>query len=257
MFLNQENISRTSTFKLSIAAISISVFFLTFPANAQQSSEDLHNLIDTAWEYQLETKPIFATIIGVEKYNNQLPEFSVEAQQQQLRQRQTFLDKLHVINRSTLSDEDKLNYDMFELHQKRHINKIRHKSYLIPITSFLGFHITFAQLPSYMPLKTVDNYSDYVSRLQSFQNYVQQHITVMNKGLKKGYTLPKVIAKNVPSTVKSLIVDDPTTHPLYQPFKKMPQQIEENTKKQLRQKAQSAIDSSVIAGYKSFPYLSY
>jgi uncharacterized protein (DUF885 family) len=212
----------------------------------------LDNLFEEAWQYKLKTNPLEATFIGVHDYDDRLPDASVEAHKNELQKQQIFLDRLQQIDRSTLSEDNKLNYDLFATLKERRINELEHQEYLIPINSFMGFHTYFPQLPDYMPLQTLEGYEDYISRLNAFSRFVQQQISLMEEGLDKGYSLPKVVAGKVPSMVKPHIVEDPQESRLYQPFGEFPEQISESEQKRLRQAGEEAIEASVVPGFEAF-----
>ena len=232
------------------------IFMLTATittVHAQEKADTkLHTLFEDDWQYTLETYPLYATIIGMHQHNDRLPDVSIQAKNNELQRQQIFLDRLHQIERSTLSEENKLNYDLFKNIKERRIKELEHQEYLIPINSFFGFHTFFPQLPDYMPLQTVEGYEDYISRLNSFNRFVKQQISVMTEGLDKGYSLPKVVARNIPSMVEPHIVEEPQESRLYQPFSEFPEQINESERQRLRQAGLAAIDTSVVQGFESF-----
>ncbi|PSR04893.1 MAG: DUF885 domain-containing protein, partial [Bacteroidetes bacterium SW_8_64_56] len=117
-------------------------------ATAQDDPSDrLHQLFEDAWDFRLAENPLFATSVGVHKYNDELPTVSVEAAQRRLERERTFLDRLRDIDRAALSPKDQLNYDLFERVRERRIAELEHRSYLLPITNRSGFHVSFPQLP--------------------------------------------------------------------------------------------------------------
>lgn len=220
--------------------------------SVEAPSKQLHQLFEEAWEYRLQQNPIFATQAGVHTYNDKLPDVSVEAKKRQLEQEKKFLGRLRSIDRAALEAADQLNYDVFEQVRKRRIKEIEHRAYLIPINSFMGFHTIFPQLQELMPFQTVEDYQNYISRLNSFRRYAQQHIQVMTTGLNKGYSLPKVVAKDIPAMVEPNIVEEPTESVLYKPFEEFPEGFTESEKKNLRKAGTAAIDTYVVPGFKSF-----
>lgn len=223
------------------------------PAVEQDNpAEQLHQLFEEDWEYRLQQYPLFATFVGVHTYNDKLPDVSIETKKWELEQEKKFLARLQSINRDALNDTDQLNYDIFEQVRKRQINELEHQAYLIPIMSFMGFHTYFLRLPDYMPLQTMEDYRDYISRLNGFHQFSRQHIKVMTTGLNEGYSLPKVVAKDIPSMVEPNIVEDPTESILYIPFEEFPDRFNESEQKKLREAGTAAIDTSVVPGFEAF-----
>jgi len=223
------------------------------PAHAQDDATDrLHQLFDEAWTYRLQKNPLFATSVGVHDYNDELPEVSVEAAQRRLERERTFLDRLRDIDRAVLSPEDRLNYDLFEQVRERRIAELEHRSYLIPITNRSGFHVSFPQLPDRVPLRTVADYEDYISRLNAFERYARQHIEIMRAGLEAGYALPKVVLDDADETIRPQVVDDPTESQLYDPFEEFPDRIGPDEREHFREAGRTAIETSVVPGFEAF-----
>jgi uncharacterized protein (DUF885 family) len=223
------------------------------PAMAQDDASDrLHQLFEEAWEWRLQENPLFATSVGEHAYNDELPTVSVEAAQRRLEKEREFLKRLREIDRSALSDENRLNYDLFERVRERRIAELDLRDYLLPITNRSGFHVSFPQLADRMPLNAVADYEDYIARLNAFEPYAQQHIDLMQTGVEEGYTLPKVVLDGTPETIRAQIVDDPTESRLYDPFEDFPERINENDRMRLREAGSAAIDTSVVPGYEAF-----
>ncbi len=239
--------------RLSILAILLLFCAATSPTMAQDNAADrLHQLFEDAWEYRLQENPLFATSVGVHKYNDELPTVSVAAAQRQLKKERAFLKRLQAIDRSELSDEDRLNYDLFERVRERRIAEGEVRDHLIPITNRSGFHISFPQLADRMPLNTVADYEDYIARLNAFEQYARQHIELMQTGVNEGYTLPKVVLDGASETIRPQIVDNPTESRLYEPFEDVPDRISESDRSRLREAGAAAIDTSVVPGYEAF-----
>ncbi len=223
------------------------------PTVAQDTTADrLHQLFEDAWEYRLQENPLFATSVGVHTYNDELPTVSAEAAKRRLKKERAFLKRLREIDRSALSNEDRLNYDLFERVRERRIAEGEVRDYLIPITNRSGFHVSFPQLADRMPLNTVADYEDYISRLNAFERYARQHIALMQTGVEEGYTLPTVVLDGTPETIRAQIVEDPTESRLHEPFEEFPDRIGEEERARLRKAGAAAIDTSVVPGYEAF-----
>ena len=222
-------------------------------ATAQDDPSDrLHQLFEDAWDFRLAENPLFATSVGVHKYNDELPTVSVGAAQRRLERERTFLDRLRDIDRAALSPKDQLNYDLFERVRERRIAELEHRSYLLPITNRSGFHVSFPQLPDRVPLNTVADYENYIARLNAFDRYAQQHIEIMQTGLDEGHALPKVVLQDADETIRPQVVDDPTESELYGPFDDFPDRIDDKERTRLREAGTAAIDTSVVPGFESF-----
>ncbi|MGE4631260.1 MAG: hypothetical protein AAEC86_12545, partial [Pseudohongiellaceae bacterium] len=91
---------------------------LAFNALAQDASignaatSRLQSLMDIYWSYRLEENPTLATAAGMKDYNHLLPQVSPLDRSRRLRAEQAFLLQLREIDRTDLSVENQINYDL-------------------------------------------------------------------------------------------------------------------------------------------------
>ena len=217
-----------------------------------QAVDQLEQLFADDWENQLKVYPIFATFFGDRRYNALLPAVSVADNERQLAQEETFLARLAEIDRTALTTPHKLNYDIFKLLKQNDIAEYRFKTYLIPISSRSGFHIYFPQLADRVPLRSVEDYENYIARLNGFEDFALSHIELMRTGISEGYVLPGITLKGFESTIQPHIVKDASESVLFAPFEKFPEAIDEDTRSSLTEAGISAILNSVVPGYEAF-----
>ena len=215
-------------------------------------TEALNQLFADDWEFYLEQAPVFASGFGDLRFNAKLSDPSEKAARSRRDTNKEFLERLSEIDRSALSADDQVNYDIFKRLKEDRLREFEFKLYLTPITNRWGFHVAFAQLPDDVPLQTEENYEDYVQRLELFKEYCEAHIEVMRKGIAEGYVLPKIVMEGVEGTIDPHVVDDATESLLYAPFEDYPENIGEAERKKLTEKGRKAIDESVIPGYQMF-----
>ena len=217
-----------------------------------QAVDQLEQLFADDWEYQLKEYPIFATFFGDRRYNALLPAVSVADNERQLAQEETFLARLAEIDRTALTTPHKLNYDIFKLLKQNDIAEYRFKTYLIPISSRSGFHIYFPQLADRVPLRSVEDYENYIARLNGFEDFALSHIELMRTGISEGYVLPGITLKGFEGTIQPHIVKDASESILFAPFEKFPEAIDGDTRTSLTEAGISAILNSVVPGYEAF-----
>jgi uncharacterized protein (DUF885 family) len=234
------------------ALIIIMLFATPTLLEAQEAAERLHRLFEQAWAFELEENPLFATSVGDHQYNDRLPSVTDADQQRRAERRRVFLRHLQDIDRTTLSDQDRVSYRMFERQLEDALAGYEFRTYEIPILVDNGFHIAFARLPERVPLETVHDYENYIARLRAFPTYVQQHIANMRSGLSRGFTLPHVVLEGYDVTITSHVVDDLTASVFYAPFEAFPRTVATADREHLEAEGREAIRRSVIIGYQSF-----
>ncbi len=238
---------------LALLTLSCSAEVITDDATQENPAvAELHRLFDDDWELTLIENPIFATMLGDKRYSDRLSVVSVAHSEELNQINKEFLARLEAIDRSALPKNEKLNYDIYKLLTEDAVESAEFKSYLRPITNRGGFHISFPELPNRIPLNNVEDYSNYIARLNAFKEYTESHIAVMRVGMEGGYVLPKIVLEGAEETIEPHIVTDATESLLYKPFEKYPKGIDESDQARLTGAGVDAIMNSVVPGYKLF-----
>lgn len=217
-----------------------------------RASRELERLFDDAWEFQLKEDPLFATSVGDRRYNDRLPSVRPADYERRLKKEREFLKRVQSIDRESLAPQERISAAIFERLKRDQVQEYTFRTYLIPITNREGFHVFFPQLPGQVPLNTVEDYGNYIARLEAFKRYAQQHIELMRAGIRDGFTLPRVVLDGYEGAIAPHVVDDPRKSLLYAPFERFPGTISEADRDRLRQAGMKAIAGSVVPGYREF-----
>jgi uncharacterized protein (DUF885 family) len=215
------------------------------------SNAELKTLFEEEWQWRLKEDPLFATSVGVNTYNDQLPQVTEKDEERRAHNRQEFLNRLHKIDPATLNNTDRVNYELFEYQLQDAISDFQFKSYLTPWNADSGFHTGFARLARQVPLITTKDYENYIARMRAFPKMVQDYIVLMREGIKTGMILPQVVLKGYEGTMSSHVVDDPTKSVFYEPFAKFPATVKASEQERLRQEGSKAIKEAIVPAYNS------
>ena len=235
--------------------VTVCVVFLSLAAccsDATDPTRELHQIFEDEWALRLREDPLFATSVGVHDFNDRLPDVSEAAEQRRTRFLEQLLARLDNIDRGRLSREDQINLDIFRIQLDSRIASFRYRSYLIPILADSGFHTSFARLPENVPLGTVRDYENYISRMQAFPLYMRKNIKLMREGLRTGFTQPQVILEGYAGSIQAHVVEDPTASVFYAPFQDFPIAVPEDQQKRLREAGKRAIRESIVPAYREF-----
>ena len=82
--------------------------------SADATTQQLQQLFADEWNARLSQNPLFASRMGVTDYNDRLPDMSPAAQQRNLDEDLGYLAKLESIDRSDLTPDDQVDYDLFK-----------------------------------------------------------------------------------------------------------------------------------------------
>jgi uncharacterized protein (DUF885 family) len=214
--------------------------------------QQLHALFADDWERSLRSNPLLATSLGDRRYNHLLPTVTEEAYTVALEQERELLRRLLAIDRRALPPGEQVHADIFERLKRDRVAELEFRSYLMPITSRAGFHLSFPELPDRVPLRTVQDHEDYIARLNAFLEYTRQHIALMRTGIREGYVQPAVALAGFDAALLPHVVDDPEESLLYRPFRAFPSTVPEAERPRLAAAGRHAVATSVVPAYREF-----
>src|SRR6266498_1463423 len=224
---------------------------LALPAVADEVAK-LHAIFDKNWETRLRESPLFATSVGRHEYDDRLPSVTPADLARRQAQRKATLAELEHIHRSELPVDEQVNYDIFKQQIDQGIESFEFGDYEMPINADSGFHSGFSRLPKEMPLATVKDYDNYISRLNAWPRYVREQIALMRLGLKRGMTVPRATLEGYDTTISAHVVDDPSKSVFWFPFEKFPASVPASEQERLRNSGRTAIMNGAVVGYREF-----
>jgi len=115
-------------------------------------------------------------------------------------------------------------------------NVVPHNNWM-PISQMGGVQQGAAETISTMPNRSVADYENILARLEALPTYVEQQQTSLQEGLKRGYTPPKLMLRDVPKQIADLIPADPLASALLEPFKNFSVEIPEQERTRLTNRA--------------------
>jgi uncharacterized protein (DUF885 family) len=156
--------------KKQLIPISLLLLAIVFsvPAIAADEAARLHDLFKREWELRLKEDPLLATSVGRHEYDDRLPSVSFADLERQIGETRAFLAELNAIDRSQLPAVDQVNYDIFKRQLENGIAGFELGDYQMPFNADSGFHSGFSRLPEEVPLATVKDYQNYISRLRAW-----------------------------------------------------------------------------------------
>ncbi len=227
------------------------VLLLALPLSAQtEEVTKLHALFDRSWETSLRESPLFATSVGRHEYDDRMPSRTPADLARRYDEDKKELAELKQIDRSKLPPNEVVNYDMFQRDLDEGIESYELGDYEMPINADSGFHSGFSRLPQEMPLTTVKEYENYISRLRQWPRYVHEEIELMRMGIKRGFTVPRATLTGYDRTMSAHVVDDVTKSVFWKPFEKFPSTVPEDAREKLREEGRKAIMEAAVPGYR-------
>ncbi len=233
---------------------SVLIFSLGFMAGAQLSSEDpterLHQLFEEEWQQTLRDHPTWASLLGDRRYNRLWPDVSLTAIERRQQRRLHLLHRLDEIDPSALSPADRLNYSLFRNKQELQQEGHQYGWHLLPLTHLGGIQ-TANQLADSLSFDTLQDYEDWIARLEALPVYVEQTIRLMRRGIQLGMLPARVIMDRVPDQIALQVVTDPMDSPFFKPFEQFPQDFPAEQKERLLSQARRAIAEQTVPAFQN------
>ncbi|MFY9585182.1 MAG: DUF885 family protein [Candidatus Acidiferrales bacterium] len=221
-------------------------------ADPESRRKALNDLLHEQWEYTMKHSPIYASILGDKRYNDQLDDFSQKAIDEDLEETQHFLTRFEAIDSTGLPEQEVLNKQLMVRDLKMNLEGARFKSWEMPVNQSSGIHIDAPQLVSVLSFESVKDYEDYIARLKQLPRLFDQTVVQMRKGMADGLMPPRILLEKVVTQSNKIATTTPEQSPFAHPFDKFPDSVPQADRKRLREAGLVAIKDSVIPAYVTF-----
>lgn len=232
---------------LSLLALS-PVDFAVAADNAATTA--LHQLFDREWDRNMRENPIYASDLGDYQYNDKWPDASLAAIQKHHAEDQQALAELLKIDRSALSSQDQVSYDLFKWLLDDGNDAYKFHEYLFPLNQLDGIQTVGDIATQSLRFEKLKDYQDWLTRLKTFGPYMDQTIALLQQGVDEQRVLPKVVAERIPQQITDNIVADVAKSPFYAPFLKKPDFMDAKTFADMQAQANDSIDKVEIPAFK-------
>jgi len=169
--------------------------------------------------------PLEATATGDSAYNDRLNIAFTDSFRDTLKNFYTdYLIGIQKFNRSELSDDDRISYDIFKREMEMQLEALKFHDNDIPFNQFWGLPLDLGQLGSgagNQPFKTAADYRAWISRAGRFPAWADSAILYFRKGMATGFVLPKALVVKMVPQLQALGKAD-TSNVFYGPLKTMP-----------------------------------
>jgi uncharacterized protein (DUF885 family) len=226
-----------------------------------KAAREFRAYLERDWKLWMEQYPETATVLGFPGQNRRWSDDSPDGIEARVRHLHESFSELNSISRAALPAEEQLNYDLYRELLETAVEGLQYGddpapfrdvvpgNLWMPITQMGGIQQGSASTLADMPHQTVADYEDIVARLEALPKNVEQNLALLQSGLKKGYTPPKLMLRDVPQQIAGLIPADPLASPLLQPFTEFPPGISEVDRSRLIDRAKKIYTNAVAPAF--------
>ena len=233
-------------------AIAFLGFGMAQAAVADDAKASLDRLFADERAFTWREDPLAATYDGVHDYDDRLPSVTPADQARRLEADRRFIERLHGIDRSSLTAFDAVSYDLFDFMLTQRVTLAKYREWRTPLNSDSGFYADILQLHDLQAPRTTRDYENYVARLADVPRYFRENIANMRQGIADGFTLPSEILPGIARVIDSAQYARVEDSPFWAPFADFPANVPEPDRARLAEAGRAAIRDRVIPAYAEF-----
>jgi uncharacterized protein (DUF885 family) len=183
---------------------------------------------------------------GTRGIQNRLPKVDPATQAMRLVYWQEVLKELDAIKLSALSDENRIDYEVYKPQIEALIADQKFRQYEMPANSDSTFW-TDLDYTAREDFKKPDDYRNWIAQMRDIPRYFREGMDEMRAGEVRGFTPPRMTLQGRDASIAAVVNAKPEETAFYEPFKKMPENVPDQA--QLRTEALAVIREQVQPAY--------
>ncbi|HET7797354.1 MAG TPA: DUF885 domain-containing protein [Nevskia sp.] len=209
----------------------------------------LNDLLAEQWQYTLAQSPEFSTILGDYSLNDRWGDNSLAAIARRQKESEAFLKRFEAIDTTGFPEVERLNKTLMVDQLKDGLEQQRLGLHLLPLDQSGGVHLQYPQFGALVPTDTVKHYEDYLARLNTLPEQIDQLIAIAREGMKAGLMPPKYLLGKVVTQCQAIARPAGVDSPFASPLQKFPDAISAADQARLKAAMIKAIDTKVRPAY--------
>ena len=199
------------------------------PEDNSQIAKDFDEVLETYYNERFKFFPFEATSVGIEGFNDQLPNtLSVEYRNDVKAFFTKTKEKLASIDKSKLSANAQTSYDVLNWECDIALSELNFRTDLMPLNQFESLHLimaTQASGESAQPFKNKEDYENWHKRLDAYATWLDTAKMRMMEGIDSGYVLPKALTLKMIPQFEQMAQQDVEKHLFFKPILNTPEDM--------------------------------
>lgn len=219
-------------------------------------SADFNKILDNYYQEGLKLNPLNATFSGDTRYNDSFPNFLSDEYTSELKKYYThYKEEASKFNDADLSETEKMSKDILLWECNINLEALTFKnSTYFPIDQMWSVNLMMGQLASgssAQPFKTVEDYNNWLKRLDGYVVWLNSAESRMKEGMAAGYVLPKSLIVKVVPQLKAMTEPNLEKNLFYSPVKNFPENFSAEDQKQLTEAYSKMVSEKIVPTYQS------
>ncbi|WP_323788103.1 DUF885 domain-containing protein [Psychroserpens sp.] len=218
------------------------------------TNKAFEDVLENYYQDGLKLNPLNATSAGDHRYNDQLPNVLSDEYVQQIKDYyQNYKTKLNSFDDTELTKNQQLSKQVLNWECEMSLASFAFNEDLMPINQMWSLQLNIGQLAggtSSQPFKTMEDYNNWLKRMDGYLEWMNSAEEKMKKGIELGYVLPKSLIVKVLPQLEALTTTNVDEHLFYNPIKNIPDSFSEENKAKVTRAYKSLIKNKIAPAYK-------
>jgi uncharacterized protein (DUF885 family) len=160
---------------------------------------------DRFWDGVLERDPVFATILGIDTYDDRLPDLGETGRQADAAALRETLDAAEAIPADGLDPEQVITRDMLILVARNHLEAYEQKQYQLAVDHIFGVQTMPARIAQYQVAETPERLEHLLVRFAAYPTAIAQQIETLREGIGDGRTTANVPVRKAIEQIERML----------------------------------------------------
>ena len=156
------------------------------------------------WEQNLEDSPIFASLLGNKKFNQDITSNNIKTFESNKLKLKIALNSLNSFNYNQLNSANKLNYQLKEISLSNDIEASNYPSYYLSLNQRGGVQ-SYYETGDRLVYSSKQDYEDWLIRLSKYVDNIINTKNNLEKGIQNGYTQPRLVTSQVIAQIDNIL----------------------------------------------------
>lgn len=263
----------TTSIAKRVLVASISMLFLLISCKdsteiTKTKLQPIDTIFESYYDFKKDANPIEATKAGFNSYNDTIANYISDSYQELLKEKYaSFLDQLDAYDESMMTEKQWLSLRVMRWDCSIKLEGLENELVtiaspiydlpsfeLMPLLQIQSLHLYGAQLgsgASVQPFKTVDDYDNWLKRLNDYMTFLDTCIEKMEEGIVKKVVLPKTIALKMIPQLQEFINAPVEKHLFMAPIRNFPKGLSDSDKAKIEKEYYDFVADQLIPKYKT------
>jgi uncharacterized protein (DUF885 family) len=173
----------------------------------------VNDLADRFWQGVLERDPMWATLLGDERFSDRWPDLGAGGRAAEREAYGATLEAARAIPADGLDPEQVITRDLLVLVCENQLEALDQKQYQLAVDHMSGPQIWPAEMAQYQAADTPERLDAYLARMAAYPAMIDQYIETLDEGVADGRTAAAVPVRRAIEQTERLLALAPADHP--------------------------------------------